>query len=588
MANYNFLSGSSIDTIPNLLFDILESETCYLGFAKGNNNNPWGINSLIQIEHTIPFLESIAMSETQEAKFYDSNSLANIYNSNIENSRVYITRYNITTDPTRQIPIYLTDEEIGKLYLTYINSTWAVIQGLQGNFYKTLYTKNSLNTEEYVYYIESYHKDVSVKINNKVFTNIPYISSDCDLYMKGHNTQFYVPIATNLQKTTNILGETIITGLQDPTDLLNSVLINSNQNKTTMMSSTFQLVSRSVSSDILFDNLFFVDPNTGSNNELYTEYTSYEGNQKFLTFRYFHTNTKYQYLKFVIGDNEVNSLAIWNEALPFKSINEVMDYNPPALEISYLKNTAFHYSIFDINGFSKITKNDITYVKELTNTADELSYSNYGFKIDHLILTGENINHVGIVKDLISNAVSGVRTIILYDYHSFVQNDTVSIPINPSDTNDNTARTVYKIVNVSPNSITLNKDLFITTPLESGALISSDPTNVNTSIMLATTKDKDKALLYSLNNIMIDKSIPRSGLGSPTDNIYRQLFISYKPKIDGVGCTDDTYNGDNTISGVNFNMNTWTYDNGTILYISNKLPVYRKWSSTDETFKIIL
>jgi hypothetical protein len=51
MANFNFLSGSSIDIFPTFLFDIMENEDCFLGFAKGSPANQWGISTLLHTTH---------------------------------------------------------------------------------------------------------------------------------------------------------------------------------------------------------------------------------------------------------------------------------------------------------------------------------------------------------------------------------------------------------------------------------------------------------------------------------------------------------------------------------------------------------
>jgi hypothetical protein len=593
MANFNFLSGSSIDTFPNMLFNILESEECYLGFAKGSPKNQWGINALIQIEHNAPsYLNSIAMSGsgTAASLFYDNNSVA-LTNAGVDKQTVYIVKYSVA-DTFFNTPVIM--DTLGSLTLSYINQSWVAIQGLANNYYDLMPLDDG-----HVYYVQNWNNTNSIrlKIKNKLFYSVPFYSESCDLYCQATSASPFVKIAANLQKTSNILGETFTTGMLDPYSILDTDIgsllnmgINSVVNKAILQKAKFKLVSTSSSGNTLIDNMAFVNPDFGTD-QIYTEVSSYETSQKYITLSYPYVDNKLQYMKLVVGANNINSLAIWQEALPYNSIIPVADSNPPALDISYLKNSSIHTSVFDVNGFSKVKIADITYVKEMNNTTETIAASASGFTISTIQLVGEDISHTGIMRLSITASGSPTNIILLQDFHTFVVGDKIFIPYKPQTVT--TVGKTYVVANVdytpSESNITLDSNISLDETLIQFTSLSSEPNNVNANITLATTTDKDKALANGFYNVMITKTIPKSGVGSPTDNVYRQLFITWKPKDStGTKCTNDLYNGDTTLCGVNFNINNWKYDNGLLIYLSNKLPVYRKWASSDEQFQIIL
>lgn len=593
MANFNFLSGSSIDIFPSFLFDIMENEDCFLGFAKGTPVNQWGISALVQIEHpTDDYLSSIAISGIPtENKFYDDNALS-LSHASVDKKRVYIARYNTIADPSLTSPFIMNDGDVGTLNLSYINNTWAVVQGLASNYYDLMpYTSDDLS-ETYVYYLMNWdqNSNIKLKIRNKTYITPPNYITRCELFMSPVSGSPYEKICTNLEKSTNILGETYTTGLLDPATIgegqMESILnvgVSATEKKAIIKSATFKLVN--MIGEVIIDNMTFVDPELTSSN-LYTEVSSYESSQKYLTLKYLYVDGKYQYMKFIIGANIINALGIWQEALPFESIIPVADANPPGLDISYLKNCAMQSSLFDINGFTKIKSSEVKFVKEITNTTEINNYTNAGFNIETLTLIGENIYHSGIIRETILATVP-TNVIPLYEYHSFVVGDTIYIPFKPQ-TQTNPGG-LYVVEYVFADSIQLTTTISIDEDLLKDVELQSNATNVNASVTLATTTNKDKALNYGFYNVLVTKNVPKMGVLSPTENIYRQLFIAYKPKTSsGTFCTNDVYNGDTSPFGVNFNPNLWKYDNGLIIYLSNKLPVYRKWATDDEQFKIIL
>ena len=103
----------------------------------------------------------------------------------------------------------------------------------------------------------------------------------------------------------------------------------------------------------------------------------------------------------------------------------------------------------------------------------------------------------------------------------------------------------------------------------------------NTVVDYAITQDKEKAINAEFDSIMIEKEVPND---IPTQDIYRQLFICFNPKDkDGFDCIENYYTWEEL-----FNKNKWRYDIGILIYLANKIPVYRKYINGSERFVIIL
>jgi hypothetical protein len=276
--------------------------------------------------------------------------------------------------------------------------------------------------------------------------------------------------------------------------------------------------------------------------------------------------------------------------LPYDSIIPTSDSNPPALDITYLKNPLMSTSIFDVNGLVKINVADVSFVKEVNNDTEKYYYEEKGFSIETLTLHGSPTTHVAILK---TSAGSGIDILPVYNNTNFAVNDFIFIPYNINDTTENPSGLTYTISEVNytdgNNTIRLTPALILTIPLPANYELVSNPSNVNSVITLATTTDKNKALKYGFYNVMISKEVSLTGVYSPTEGIYRRLFISHRPKTRlGAICSNGVYSGDDNQFGANFNLSTWEYDVGNIMYVSNKVPIYRKWANSNEQFKIII
>jgi hypothetical protein len=249
----------------------------------------------------------------------------------------------------------------------------------------------------------------------------------------------------------------------------------------------------------------------------------------------------------------------------------------------------------------KLNSTDIWFTKELTSVAATATYCNpvsaggYGFTLEEIILNGEPIVHSGSV----SGAHTAGSTIIhLEPYHTFVVGDVASFDSIVGS---------YSVTAVSYDPA--NPYITITTPvpvaITSATTVTSIPNTVVAKIAIAKTQDKRKALQYGFNAAMVVKTIqlPNDASGnplpasaasaSPTSDIYRQLFIAYQAKdASGNELSNSVYQTANTWATNNlFNQTTWEWDMGTILYLSNKIPIYRKYAKSStgyEEFKIML
>lgn len=107
--------------------------------------------------------------------------------------------------------------------------------------------------------------------------------------------------------------------------------------------------------------------------------------------------------------------------------------------------------------------------------------------------------------------------------------------------------------------------------------------NPDTTVKFAITNDSIIA-----RNFFFDLTRVRKKLNSitPTDKIYRQLFVCYKPK-DNLGNALDLSDTTFTHSEL-FNVSTHQYDLGIILFLVNKVPVFRKHLAQDEDFTLLI
>ncbi len=106
--------------------------------------------------------------------------------------------------------------------------------------------------------------------------------------------------------------------------------------------------------------------------------------------------------------------------------------------------------------------------------------------------------------------------------------------------------------------------------------------DTETEVEYFVTTDASFARQYYFDLVRVNKEMNTT---TPTDAVYRQLFVCYKPlEEDGATvCSDASY-----VHGDLFNETDHKYNLGTILYISNKPPVYRKYIDGNEEITILI
>lgn len=588
MANYNLLSGSAIDNYLSFLFDVIDSEKCFLGYAR--KAPIWGLDSLVFIEHQTTWTQKIGSPNFEYLdgtdnfltnKFFDKNSQTLIGGSLSDFYReIYIAYTDDLEDYDLTAFSIISNDLIaggdGRLYLDYVNEFWAKIQNLSPYYYKEIFLDIE-NHPTRKYYILNYAQDttIPIKIVKKTKIELPYYATDCRLYYTVDGSQDKNYININLKKTINILGEILITGLIDPDspnyDLetgTNYFLKNlDSSQKSLFLNAGTNFFVEDFNGNTLIYNMKYIAPIPDVNSPILFESNS----EKYVLYSYFSPYTNETlYVKVRVGTYSDDEIGIWNESLPFKSSVPVDDSNPPGLDVTYLKNPVVKKSISDVLGLIKIKKEDILFIKELKTLADKETYENYGFEIEEMELIGETSSHLGYIKE---NVSIGSTLVKLRDGHSFIEGDDIIL-----------GGSFFKVMEsvFLPGNSYVVLDYPLNINLLLGQVIYSEQTNINAKVVFAKTIDKDKALKYNFDSILINKQVDNIGEFSPTEDIYRQIFICYKPKnIDGTECSLDVY------SGI-FQPQIHDYDIGLLLYLANKVPVYRKWITNKETFKIIL
>jgi len=117
-------------------------------------------------------------------------------------------------------------------------------------------------------------------------------------------------------------------------------------------------------------------------------------------------------------------------------------------------------------------------------------------------------------------------------------------------------------------------------------------TGVTITKMYALTQDLSIGSAENFNLVMVSAELDKD---TPTTDIYRQIFISWKPKYyDGLTSSLTKCGTGNNI-GPEYNNRVTFFDPddhmnnlGTLFYVANKMPVYRGYIDGNEQFKIIL
>lgn len=586
MATYSFLSGSTVDNISRTFLDMVSSGKSYIGFSRGTSDNQWGTLALINVEaqlyNAAPSALVHQFTNTASAVLATSNAQAAAVPGIMVDKKSGVSAPGVSADA------FIVASGIDPIPITIIeaNESWLLVSSsstAMGNYYYE--TLNNTNTPNgiYVYKSGSATADtprfrVLKKSNN--FT--PMYTLDCKLW--AHTTSGEMQVSSsnfNLQKNITMLGETFITGLKDFSSAPSGDSEYFLKSKTNVSDPNTYFYLTDLLDTPIIDHMQWVETNSA---ETYTKITSVGGgSEMFMTFAVSSVNGFTQYLKISVGVPQIGEYAIWNERLPFDYVVPNSDSNPPALEVSYLKTPMIERSIFDVNGLYQIPVSAVSYVKEMLTTADYNVYNtvamqNAGISVKSITLSGDLSYHIGSVA---TSAVTGNQ--LIFSSHNFVVGDTLIIPLDPvNNVNGPTTSYVVTATNFT-TTIDVSGTFNLATYIPVGFTIKSLASNVNAVINYAYTKEMITALRYGLSNVMVEIDVPVSG-ANIYDGLYRQLFVSWSPATSaGNICTDSSYNV------TNYNPLTHVSDIGTLLYVSNRVPIYRKYiNKTSEHFTLIL
>lgn len=123
--------------------------------------------------------------------------------------------------------------------------------------------------------------------------------------------------------------------------------------------------------------------------------------------------------------------------------------------------------------------------------------------------------------------------------------------------------------------------------------------NPDTTVKFAITSSIEIAQQFFFDLVQIEKTVPLTGVTSPTEDVYRQLFICYKPKFwdDSdpsksnhvfAPAVNNIYTESQLRSPTDGVNGQHTFDIGTLLFLVNKEPIFRKHLTVDETFTLLI
>jgi hypothetical protein len=456
----------------------MSSGEAYLGFAR--KDTVWGQNALIKVR----FLPNALKLYPHSLIGYEHDNLTDKYFDNYSykvipdvdkpagGQRLFIAKILKTETDLENLDKYefLDENEIGQVYIDYINKQWISVHGLNPMYYFK-------DIDKYDYYVFNYNKSLTTrgKIETIKFEN--WNNMTIPVKLAYSLTDKYKPTtvlnAGDLQRTINVLGEIYISGL-DP---------NFTPDMNIFKNAWFFITDEN--GVIIQDQMRFVE-----------EIESDE--EKLLVFEYVTITGSKARLNITTKKPTYQTISIYHESVPLPYLSTpVADNNPPGLPLPYLKETTISRSIFDVQGLSQIVKSEVSYCRQVKDEEDENELKSYGFDIETL-----------------------------------------------------------QVVNTSTGE-----------PVE---------------VKFAVTQDMDMALEFNFDSVMIDKELDPT---IPNDTVYRQLFVSIRPlDKDGNVCVNSSYKSDDLFQTID----DYGYNIGVLIYIANKVPVYRKYIDGKETFKIII
>lgn len=569
---YNKLSGTTVDINKKLLFREFESENCYLGFAR--RDSTWGSSALIGIEFIPPTSLSNFITKDKITNTNKSDRIVGIYKS-VDGGELQVIYSNII--------------------LEYVNDSWCLVKSLPSDYKNSIYLSNGVS-----YYISFTSNGIVHKAKIRVKDIPSGLVEPTFLYTNNNNdARILLP---NLSRRISVNGEIEYYGLVDSLftgSATEASLIELSQNANTYFyftnSYSLAVTERLYLKTNFLNNvesIFFYDANNG----------------KYLLFKGTNSSQPF-YIKLSYNDSIID-FEIYNENTPFPYPlvdfgNNVSDTNPPALTKDYITLSSLEQSIFEVESYIKIKKNatvdgytsQISYVKEIKEEEQSNWITNNLFntstkRIESIIVntTEESYKFTNSRPKPDGKLYTTSDRIVYLWSNVFLKNDQISIDSN-----------VYTIiyVNNDNSSITLDKNLITVIVAKDNEAIYENAsqiktiiaTNVNNIAYYAVCDNFDDGMKYGMDSIMITMNIPKSA-PALYDGLYRQLFVSINPYVFEsnvkTNCTDNFYSNHDVETL--YDTTTHKYDVGTIVYLSNKNPVYRKYikDNTNEYFKIVI
>lgn len=631
--DFNKISGSTIDTSTSILFREFEDEKFYLAFMR--QQETWGNCILINILLNDTTITNVISSTSGDGKFVDLKT------TNLVDNKIYLYRTELSVSDfssTKEDYKLIDELQDYTLTLQYINSNWAMIKGLPIDY------ANYINKSTGKFYLikniqpaylsnpDSLLAIAKINLKSEFDTSIHRES----VVLKSIKDSVETLAIYDLDFITNSLGEVYIENLIDTTLLISeTTLLNDYARLKTEVitnSTPYFIIRKTLNQSLtIFEKLYLmknIDETTNTETIWYTNL-----DEQYLLFKV--VSSVYSqniYLKITKGKSSVD-LAIYHESLPYiyntiESGNVISDANPPGLDSTYLKNQEIHESLFDIVGYVKIKKNQLTdtyntvyskvsFARELPTSSEKLIYTNYGFTenlsdskhIETINLTSTTkVRHFGNVnlypKTSTGTYPAGISRLYLYT-NNFVIGDIIVINyFNSSgakvyDQTTNIDGDKLQVTGVSYqednyyiefNGVTSYPITYIP-PDEADsyvfANIVSDETNVIASTEYAVCTSYLEATKYNMNKVMIEMKIPGAIIDTNLySDIYRQLAIVHSPKFTNINtietCTQDFHK-----DGL-YDYTNHKYNAGTVVFLANKSPIYRQYLNGKELFKLII
>jgi hypothetical protein len=643
---YNKLSGSTINNNSEL-FDRFKSNECFLTFAR--SENVWGELSLVNI--SIPPTKSITdlftTSGTNTFPFYDVMESSNTLSK--RTVFVYRTTVDISDFPTtNNVELFtkINRAELSQepIYLEYMNANWCQLKNLPPN-YADLFplTENGISYKYYLFPQQQFYSTnpVLMNVQNKNYFKINLkskfgsntLNENVRLKMKDpvSNTEVYVFGSDYLTKTTTILGETFVIGLTGDiiargfSEQLLLTYANNTPSGSTRNTKPYFFLEDSQgnvkssrmylqSYSDLYKNrkVYFLDSGDSSKYLLFQNETI---NSQTTAFEYYYSK--------ITLEQTYDGLAIYNETLPFvysevDSPANVTDSNPPALDVNYLKTSTVSKSLFDVRGYMRIKNDEFKYCRQMLTSQQRALYVDMGFGETKIINPTRYFESVEITSitpfKRYSNLVrtftqpTSGRWIFYLFNNTFLPYETITLQVpNGDDIDLEIADSNFELnyiecnVTTARSGITVPRKLIEANGSDTADIYLKEDTYIINKIEYAICEDYDDALEFQMDSVMIEKSVPNKGTGL-YEGLYRSLAICYKPSFyDGTNIIDcSTYINDETlvdnfIESVSpiinlYNPTKKRYETGSVLYVANKTPIYRKYidNNVPEVFKIIV